>query len=380
MLDKKYIIETTQKIVDGVFKTPVERKIYSLEQRINLRCPYCMEGRTKTKKRGNIYFDRLSYVCFRCGKKTPFDKFLRDFNIQITPDKKLELIEHLNLIDDYSDKQFDIVDTKFDQLIDLDKLTEIFNNGKEKIREFMPIKEESEVYNYLMTRGIKKNMFRDIYQAQYWHTENRYEPIMVFLNRKSNKVLGCQIRNIRDGRMRLFHVYNFESLYKIVTGSDELTMDKNKLTIYNKLSYYFNILNVDFSETITVFEGYLDSLFYTNSIGVVGVETDMSILESSGTTIQYFYDNDVVGYRKSEQKIKSGYKVFLWKKMFNSIVETKKTNDPYSLMCRIQKVKDLNKLNQLTQDAQKKLSLENFFSNDIYDLSFIPKTQKKFTR
>jgi hypothetical protein len=54
--------------------------------------------------------------------------------------------------------------------------------------------------------------------------------------------------------------------------------------------------------------------------------------------LQYFYDNDFAGYQKSEQKNKQGYPVFLWKKLFEDIVEKKASDDPYSLMYRISKV------------------------------------------
>ena len=77
----------------------------------------------------------------------------------------------------------------------------------------------------------------------------------------------------------------------------------NDLVIYNKLSYYFNILNVNFEEKITVFEGYLDSLFFPNSIGLVGVNTDFRFLESNNLDLQYFFDNDEAGYKKSEEKL-----------------------------------------------------------------------------
>ena len=75
MIDKSYIVGITQQIVDKSFTSSIERKIFQHDNRINLRCPYCLEGKTKGKKRGNVYFDKLIYVCFRCGKKTNFDKF-----------------------------------------------------------------------------------------------------------------------------------------------------------------------------------------------------------------------------------------------------------------------------------------------------------------
>ena len=100
------------------------------------------------------------------------------------------------------------------------------------------------------------------------------------LNRRDNKVLGIQIRNLKEGKKRMFKIYNYENLFEWINlGKDEpIEMSINQLVIYNKLSYYFNILNVDFMEKITVFEGYLDSLFFPNSIGLVGVNTDYRFL------------------------------------------------------------------------------------------------------
>ena len=154
--------------------------------------------------------------------------------------------------------------------------------------------------------------------------------------------------------------------------------DITEMVIYNKLSYFFNILNVDFSHTVTIFEGYIDSLFYPNSIGVVGVNTDVKFLETNNLEIQYFYDNDIAGYKKSEKKIKDGFKVFLWNKLFENVVDNKKSDDPYKLLNRINKVKDLNKLAEFANNPYSKLKLSNFFSEDIYDIKYLPKI--KYTK
>ena len=140
---------------------------------------------------------------------------------------------------------------------------------------------------------------------------------------------------------------------------------------------FFNILNVDFIDTITVFEGYLDSLFFPNSIGLVGVNTDYRFLEGNELDIQYFFDNDEAGYKKSEEKIKDGWPVFLWKKLFESIVDKKNANDPYALLHRISKVKDINKLATLVENPYKKLDLPFFFSKDVLDIKWIPKFRRK---
>jgi hypothetical protein len=136
-------------------------------------------------------------------------------------------------------------------------------------------------------------------------------------------------------------------------------------------------LNINFGDTITVFEGYLDSLFFPNSIGLVGVNTDYRFLENNDLDIQYFFDNDEAGYKKSEEKIKENYPVFLWQKLFKDIVDKKNSSDPYALEHRISKVKDINKLSTLVENPYKKLELDNFFSKDILDIKWIPKFRRR---
>lgn len=381
-MDKSYIVKITQQIVDKSFTSSIERKIFQHDNRINLRCPYCLEGKTKGKKRGNVYFDKLIYVCFRCGKKTNFDKFTKDFNLRLDPSKKLEIIEHLNSQISFQDAEEDLMETELNKLLDFTDLERIFNNGENVITDFKPVQKNSGIYQYLIGRGIPPQLHQNIYQGKYWINDEKSEHIIIFLNKKGNKIIGCQVRNLKEGKRRLFKIYNYETLYKWIYGVEEITdIDANQLVIYNKLSYYFNILNVDFSERITVFEGYLDSLFYPNSVGVVGVNTDMKFLENNQLELQYFYDNDSAGYQKSEEKIKDGYPVFLWKKLFENIVDQKNSSDPYGLMYRISKVKDLNKLAELSPDPCKKFNLRDFFSKDLMDMKWIPKKEKrKFSR
>ena len=377
-MDKSYIKNCVQEILNKEFKSVHKRKINEFADRVNFACTYCGDSKSEYKKRGNLYFNKLLYICFNCGKKTNFDKFAKDFNLRLDPEKKLQIIEHLNNQISFQDAEEDLMETQLDKLIDFTEVERIFNNNESVITDFEPIKKDTQLYRYLIDRGIPSSLHQNIWGGKYWLSDERYEPILVFLNRRGNKIIGCQIRNLKDGKRRLFKIYNFETLYKWCHNVEEITeIDANQLVIYNKLSYYFNILNVNFEEKITIFEGYLDSLFYPNSIGVVGVNTDMKFIENNQLDIQYFYDNDSAGFIKSEQKIKQGFPVFLWKKLFETIVEKKKSEDPYGLMYRISKVKDLNKLAELSPNPHKKFELENFFSKDIMDLRWIPKKEKK---
>jgi len=381
MVNKSKIFEITQQIIDKNFSSPIERKIIIHENRINFRCPYCLEGKILTKRRGNLYLNKLLYVCFNCGKKTNFDRFAKDFNLQIDPDTKLNIIEHLQSQISFGDCREDLMETEYNKLLNFSDLVETFTNGNSAITDFQPIKENTIFYNYLLSRGITSKYHSNIWCGKWWTSEEKFEPVLVLLNRKENKILGCQIRNLKEGKRRIFKILNYETLYKWIHNKTEIDdLDVNQFVIYNKLSYYFNILNVDFSKKITIFEGYLDSLFFPNSIGVVGTNTDMKFLEKMELDIQYFYDNDSAGNQKSEQKLKQGYSVFLWKKLFEDIAHKKHSSDPYGLMYRISKVKDLNKLAQLCENPFVKFELDNFFSRDILDIKWIPKVIKYFQR
>jgi hypothetical protein len=376
-MDKVYIKGLTQNILNKQFSNQQRRKIIEYQDRINLCCPYCGDGKSDYKKRGNLYYNKLFYICFNCDKKTSFDRFAKDFNETIDPQKKLEIIEYLDSVMDYSDYDTDLNDFKLDDLFDIKDLEELFNvKDTTPIFDFKPIEEKSGIFKYLIGRGIPKHLHKDIYQAKFSKGDEGFEHVIIFLNRRGNKILGLQVRNLKEGRKRFFVIYNWESIYKWFNG-DDVEIDLQKTVIYNKLSYFFNILNVKFENTITIFEGFLDSLFYPNSIGIVGVNTDLKFLENNNLDLQYFFDNDVAGFSKSEEKIHNGGHVFLWNKLFEDIVDKKRPDDPYKLHHRISKVKDLNKLNELLPDAYVKLKLYNFFSEDVFDLKYLPKKPKK---
>ena len=377
-MDKVYIKGLIQNILNKEFSNQQKRRIDEYADRLNMACPYCGDSsKSVHKKRGNLYFNKLFYICFNCDKKTSFDKFAKDFNEAIDPQKKLEIIEYLDSVVDYSDYDTDFNDFKLDDLFDIKDLEELFNvKDTTSIFDFKPIDEKSCVFKYLVGRGIPKHLHKDIYQAKYSKGDEGFEHVIIFLNRRGDKVLGLQVRNLKEGRRRFFVIYNWESIYKWFHG-DDVELDIQKSVIYNKLSYFFNILNVNFENTITIFEGFLDSLFYPNSVGIVGVNTDLRFLENNNLDLQYFFDNDIAGYNKSEEKLLEGGKVFLWKKLFEDIVSKKKSDDPHKLLYRISKVKDLNKLNELVPESFKKLGLSNFFSEDLYDLKYLPKKSKK---
>ena len=117
-MDKNYLKNCVQDVLNKEFKSINKRKINEFSDRLNFACTYCGDSKSEYKKRGNLYFNKLLYICFNCGKKTNFDKFTKDFGLRLDPDKKLEIIEHLNSQISLQDAEEDLMETELNKLID----------------------------------------------------------------------------------------------------------------------------------------------------------------------------------------------------------------------------------------------------------------------
>lgn len=375
-IDKDYIKSVLKQIVDKVHTNPLKKEVKARDNsKFQISCPYCLDSDINPRNyRGNLN-RLLFYKCFNCGIKTHFTSMCKTFGVDIDLDTKLKIYDYLDKEVSYNTYSDDFSSIGFKHLINLTDLVWCINTNDcdSPMYELKPIEKNSLQYNYLISRGIPEQYHTNIWQANFRNSLDRYEPVIVFLNRREGKIIGMQVRNMKDGKQRMFHIYNFKDLYGWL-GKDEIS--EGEMAMYNKLSYYYNILNIDFTQKITLFEGYLDSLFYPNSVGLVGTNTETSFFETNDLDVQFFYDNDQTGFNKSNDKIKLKFSVFLWNKMFETIVKNKKSEDPYKLENRIKKVKDLNKLATLVPNPYKTLNLQQYFSKDEFDKIYLP--PKKF--
>ena len=155
-------------------------------------------------------------------------------------------------------------------------------------------------------------------------------------------------------------------------------MDEIEAISYNKLSHFYNILNIDFDKPITIFEGFLDSIFYPNSIGMVGAKNDQDLLRfltesDADLKLKFFYDNDTTGISKASKMLKKGFSVFLWNKLFDKLID--KDKNKYSAKDKLKEIIDLNDLVKKAKNPNiyESLKLEKFFSIDEFDLIYLDK-------
>jgi hypothetical protein len=166
-----------------------------------------------------------------------------------------------------------------------------------------------------------------------------------------NKVIGMVLRSLNENSKNKYLTYKLSKIYDKMN----LIYDDDIDNIDN-ISSIFNITNINLNDTITIFEGPIDSFFYKNSLAISGIGKSMPF---DIEYIQYWFDNDTTGINKSKDLLKDGKKVFLWKKYLNDVNISKN-------------IKDLNEL--IVYSNKNNITLKNFdeyFTNNRLDLYYL---------
>ena len=371
-LDKGYIKDLIQIILNKNHSSTTKRHIREYPDKFNFACPVCGDShKVDSKKRGNLYFKNMMYICYNdssCNQS--FTKLLSTFGIEMDLDKRLEMYDYIEKNIQFTRKD-EVVLTSLDKLIPLEELTKFYSKDTSHgLTDLMPLEYNSAVeFHVRNVRQIKNT--RDIYQGIYNFSPKWKQPVMVFLNRMGDKVISLQVRNLLGGDKRYFKIFDFTYIYDQMYPENDL--DEQERISYNKLSHFFNIFNVDFTSKVNIFEGYADSLFLPNSIGQIGVNTDVTfLLNEEGIDIRFIYDNDEAGFKEAEKKLKDGRYIFLWNKFFLDMLRKHKGDKRQMAKLLSENIKDFNKLAvKLNKPIHDMFDWDKYFSNDIMDKLYL---------
>lgn len=352
-MNKEDIKIRVQKILNVAHCDDRKKIIKDYHDRIAFACPYCGDShKDPYKKRGNLYFKNMFYICYNDGCKASLFKFFSDFGCQLDIDEKLQLMEYAKIERVRDSKDLDFFQDYMDKLIPVDEFIEW---TKDKALRIFPIKNGSLVDRYLKWRKIT-NRF-NMYEGTWNNT-----PIIAILNTVGNKLISLQIRNVSKDK-KIYKFYNFSQLYKFLMKKE---MKEEEASIYDKISHYFKLFQVDFTKPVTVVESFLDSTFFQNSVALVGINSDISLFLDNSINVKWVFDNDPldpkkpwktpVGIKKAEDLLKNDQSIFLWKKFIkdNSL-------DKYT--------KDINQAVMQNEDIVPVLN--DYFSQDKLDLMFL---------
>jgi hypothetical protein len=285
-------------------------------------------------------------------------------------DKKLELYDYIEQNINYynpDDVQFD----NLNKLYDVNDLVEFFKTDYTRgLTSLRPLTKGSVVWNHVVNERKITNPV-NIYEGIFYITHKWKFPVMVYMNKIKDKVVSFQTRNLLEGEKRHFKIFDFSMIYDMMYPDNDLD-DQERLS-YDKLSHFFNIFNVDFSRPVHMFEGYTDSLFLANSIGQIGVNTDLSfLLKEEGIEFRFVYDNDLSGFKKARKMLEEGHQVFLWNKFFIDVMKEYKGKKPKPEMAKMLKdIKDFNSLaKKFSRPIQKIFDFSKYFTNDELDIYY----------
>lgn len=379
-LDLSYLKEIVTDVLQRTFPQGSPKRIIRVKERgIEMACPFCGDSqKNPAAKRGMLFFGTLLYTCRNEGCRSSLTGLCKDHHIQLDPEKKLAMFAYLDQQAELGvfrqRTQDEYVVNSLDKLIKVEDLQAYFDGADHPYLErFRPVTVKDAAYHYMVDRGVPEAVvLNEMYTAKLPITERWKEDVVVFLNKADNgKVLGMQVRNFKSGNDRRFKIYNFEHVYNHMHPDHPL--DEIEAVSYNKLSYLFNILRVDMDAPVTVFEGYLDAIFYPNAVGAVGTETDFGFLTGEGVDVRFFFDNDGAGRWKSRQYMLKGHKVFLWSKFVEARV--RQARDQRAAQIYMAGIKDMNALAKATpgNDPVRSLHLERYYSStDGLDLHWVP--------
>ena len=340
------------KVLVNVFSNSVRKQdIKRYSDRFNFACPICRDSNDDKKKRGNLYYNTNTYKCYNCGFYGSLKYFLKQLKYfgyledDIPEEFQLDssydgFSNNLSIIDNYSFVSMDLEESIRKYGIDRER----FKN----LASCVEI-ENSKMEKYLRDRSVYT--FKNFLYMQ--NTDQ-----LVVLNRDniSENIISFQIRNFKKDlpkylSYRLSTMYNFFKM-KIPT-EDEF----EKL---NKISRYFNLLNVSFNHPITYFEGPIDCYFYTNSISLNSVHSNPPFEFENA---RYFFDFDNSGREVMREYLKAGKYVFLWRKFLDDI-GLKQYNENLGKI-------DFNDIINLSRIKNVKFNYDKYFSNDPLNLIYL---------
>ena len=347
----------------------IKRKIDVYHDRLNFSCPYCGDSRSDVrKKRGNLYLDSLRFHCFNCSHSTGINRFLSDFNEELSNEDKIAVHEIQQNAKKF-EKRVSSTQSSMSMTL-LDKLAIPKDILFKQLGIISPYKDIT-ASNYLKSRMI------NIKDWKYFAYNSLTKELYILNTSPSDRVIGFQIRQLdpkshkqRYTSSRLTKIYS-DVFNKDINGIVERLLLKeplgqkyieeedgveNIVANLDRLSGIFNIMNVNLSQPLTIMEGPIDSLAITNSIALQSAAKHLDGFFDEVENVRYLFENDKTGKEMSLKKMKNHKKVFLWGQYLDMIKS--KTN--------IKDINDLQKQNLFNIDI-----IEKCFSDDEFDAMYI---------
>lgn len=364
---KSKIRALLKQVVVQQHSEPNKQMIKEMPGRLNLACPVCGDSHEdSTKKRGNLYWDTLQYHCFNCGAHSDVYQLLKEYNINFRDrEDSIAVIDYI---------QHHKVEVQHTEVLELGIFKKIHQLAptRQQLKQwfgFVEIEPGDPAFFYLRNRMLSHKLNHFMYSPK----DRR---IIVLNLAPKDKVIGFQTRALSKHRSARYLTYDIVKIYND-TGQ-HLEASEEELMSLKKISTLFNVLMVDLQREVTMFEGPIDALFITNSIGLATAGRDTQEFDEI-PTIRYMFDNDSTGKKKMMEKLKRGKQIFTWDKFLKDTKLDVKWNKFIQTIDKSEKDKypsSLNDLNDLViasfylKDKSIK-ELQQYFTNNRLDAFYL---------
>lgn len=377
-LDVSYtVVEFVEDVLKNRFPgDPLRQEINDTdEDKLNFACPYCGDSLTDpNKKRGNLYLRTQTYKCYNDGCSTwvPLEKFISKFALKYAlgvPGVEKKKVEYKPATS-IKKKGF-LIEFLINR--EVGKKLLVFSDIVDRF-SLIPCKDaepDSPIGKFIEKRKINK---LPVFEQSCYY-DSRQDKVYIFnLDLKSGKIIGFALRRIDDDYPG--PKYDIKNYTEFKKNGLVPELDDDFITQVNSLNNYFNILNINFTQKITITEGQIDSMFVRNCIATTGVTKSKQLLASLVTkeNSRIFFDNDKAGKEASIELLMKGYSVFLWNLLITDLRKT------YPALTREinTKVKDVNDLFRFMLNQQPTLTfnefnetLDKYFSDSAFDLLLV---------
>lgn len=308
-----------QKVVLKVHSNKEKQKIDTgSSDRVKIACPYCGDSKKfASKKRGIIYLETKTYKCWNCNIWKPLKYFFEDFGSDVAVKMEdFQIEKYLQKSTNIEMSLLDIYDIK-DKLIPRKQL--MFQMGLVE-----PI-EKHVIYDMLKRRKQNPDDKR-------FALNPRTKDLIMFNMTQKEMVIGIQIRrhNPDKGKPR-FISFSYKDILEKIYKKELDEKERMEAERVTRISLIYNILMVDLSKNINIFESTMNSNHLPNSIACWGASSLIRLDDAA-----YFMDDDDAGRSKAIPLLKEKRKVFLWAKFrkenpkFKDMITFNDFNDLYA--------------------------------------------------
>lgn len=262
----------------------------------SFRCPYCGDSKkNKTKARGNIYpkSDDLNYHCFNCGTSRSFDWFLKDQNVQLYNEYRLENMKEGG--------------------------TKAPLSSKPKPKPAVETKSIFKGYSRISELNLDHFAKKFVIQRQ---IPGRFHGSLYFVPKfKSfvNSIIPGKITGNKDGPRLVIPFYSYGNKLAGFQGRALDTDPVRYITVVtdDQIPKAFNLNKVDMNKRFYVTEGPIDSMFLDNAIAIAGADLEGGVRKLNGNkeNCVLVYDNeprnpDIVD--RMYQAAKRNFSIVVW--------------------------------------------------------------------